>query len=74
MTRYRDIVNGLYFGYPVCCVIWFALGGLLGMRRQAVCRGYVDIDEDRSYVVCCHWKHPNWLPFGYRRYERNNDG
>jgi hypothetical protein len=62
---YRDIINGLHYGYPVCCVFWFALGKLLGASQQAIRRGGVDCDrdgEEYSYVPCCGWKHPDRRP------------
>ena len=67
---YRNIINGLFYGYPVCCVVWYALGKACGAESQAVRRGCIHIDSDSRYVVCCHWKHPGWLPFGSRRYSR----
>ena len=68
---YRDVVNGLHFGYPPCCVLWFALGRLLGVDRQAARRGGVDCTrgddtygyEEYSFVPCCHRLHSDWSPF-----------
>ena len=67
----QDFCNGIHYGYPLCCSIWFALGHLLGAEWQAGRRGSVVRErelldggcERYSYVPCCHWKHPDWRPF-----------
>ncbi len=67
VTPLQHIRAGLHYRYPLCCVIWYALGVALGVRRQAVRRGSVQLSKGASYVPCCHWKHPNWQHFGSGR-------
>lgn len=61
-----DLRRGLWFDYPLCCVLQYALGTLLGVGRHACRRGIVARKGayDRSYVPC-QW-HEGRAP-GWRR-------
>ena len=62
--------NGVWFGYPLCCVLQYALGAALGVREQAIRRGIVDLGqrpngEHLRWVPCRfhQLRHPRWRPY-----------
>lgn len=59
----KDLRWGIYYGYPMCCVLQFCFQRATGIRpKQGLDRGGVRIAEGRVYVPCSYHKerHPNW--------------
>ena len=58
VTRVRvalmHLRDGLYFGYPLCCVVRFALSG---SDAQAIARGVVDPHGENPWVPCQVFHH-----------------
>lgn len=59
----RELRNGAKHGYPLCCVVTYALGILLGAGYGAKRRGVIDHGAYR-YVPCryCAKRSRHWRP------------
>jgi hypothetical protein len=73
--------RGWLCGYPFCCVLRYSLDRAFRIQREegdvidpaevkdycpAHERGVVYMNPGAGFVPCCHWRHPNWRPFGTR--------
>jgi hypothetical protein len=64
-ARWHDLREGLHYGYPLCCVLRFALS-----RWAAQAARRSRLDDERPYVVCGifhrsggrdpRWGSPGW--------------
>lgn len=62
----KDFRLGLYYGYPICCILHFALESAMGTgRKRAVRRGGIHPAPGKAYVPCMYHAglHPQWKPF-----------
>ena len=60
--------SGLWYDYPLCCVLGFAAAPLLGVDRQAARRGVVELGGPRRYVPCL-WHSRCRRPEGWRPHD-----
>lgn len=62
---FKDLRLGIHYGYPLCCVTQFAVGHAIGVSRQGVRGGGVELTPTKVYVPCIYHrkKHPRWVPF-----------
>lgn len=65
MTSMDHVRLGIKHGYPICCVIQFALGEALGVKRQAVRRGGIRRSSSSMFVPCILHRHLSckWEPY-----------
>jgi hypothetical protein len=53
-----DIKNGIKYGYPKCCILWFAWLGIRGKLQNLYTQTYYMNNKDREFFseanyVCC---------------------
>jgi hypothetical protein len=62
----KHLRNGIYYGYPICCILHFAIESAIGSgRKRAVRRGGIHPAPGKAYVPC-FWhqeNHPQWKSF-----------
>ena len=46
-ARWHDLREGLHYGYPLCCVLRFALS-----RWDAQAARRSRVDDERDFVIC----------------------
>lgn len=59
---HQHVAAGRYYGYPECCVQFFAEESALGHHGLAEERGVVYLGEDKQYVPCDACQHKA-IPF-----------
>ena len=58
VTAIADFINGLRYGYPLCCVLNYSLEGLFPFNLifRAIRNGY-KVKGKNSYFVSCWYHH-----------------
>lgn len=66
----KHLRMGVWYGYPICCILHFSMDSALGKKRVAGRRGGIHPAPNKAYVPCAYHqgRHPLWMPFNSKNW------